>query len=295
MKPPLVLLIAALCPALAAEVRKIPVGPNPESVTKAFGGRYFVSLMGTTRVPGDGDGSIVMVDGERVTPFATGLDDPKGIVFTGDALITADFTRVWKIGADGTKTLLAGPEAFPKPILYLNDVALAPDGKSVLVTDMGARDRISAPDGTFWPVDCAEAKAVPAAGRVYRITPDGAVTEVVPADECMKCPNGVDVLEDGTVRVAEFFTGTIYECRGGAFRPLATGHRSADAIVHDSRGNFYVTEVRTGRVCRYTPAGTAEPMAEGALSSAADAFVDEKAGYLVVPETKAGMLAFLPL
>jgi Gluconolactonase len=270
------------------------VGPNPESVTKGFDGKYFVTLMGTTRNPGDGDGSIVQLDGDQVKPFVTGLNDPKGIVFIADSLVTADFTQVWTINSKGEKTLLAGPDAFPNPILFLNDVVAAPDGKSVLVTDMGARDKLAGPDGVFWPIDCAEAKAIPAVGRVYRITLDGKVTEVVAADEKMKCPNGIDMLPDGTIRVAEFFTGNIYECSKDGFKELATGHRSADAIVHDSKGNFYVTEVRTGNVWRYAPGGEKTKMGEG-LTAAADAFVDEKAGMLVVPETKAGQLVFLPL
>jgi len=295
MKALLPLCLSALCSSTClAEVKKISVGPNPESVTKGFDGKYFVTLMGTTRNPGDGDGSIVQLDGDQVKPFVTGLNDPKGIVFIADSLVTADFTQVWTINSKGEKTLLAGPDAFPNPILFLNDVVAAPDGKSVLVTDMGARDKLAGPDGVFWPIDCAEAKAIPAVGRVYRITLDGKVTEVVAADEKMKCPNGIDMLPDGTIRVAEFFTGNIYECSKDGFKELATGHRSADAIVHDSKGNFYVTEVRTGNVWRYAPGGEKTKMGEG-LTAAADAFVDEKAGMLVVPETKAGQLVFLPL
>ena len=277
----------------AAETKSIDVGANPESVTKGFGGKYYVTLMGPTRNPGDGDGGIVVIENDQPKPFVSGLNDPKGIVFLDDTLITADFTQVWRINEKGEKTLLAGPDAFPNPILFLNDVAIAADKKSILVTDMGARDKIAGPDG-FWALDSAEAKAVPAVGRVYQITLDGKVTEVVSADECMKCPNGVDVTPDGKVRVAEFFTGNVYECENGKFKTIATGHRSGDAIVHDSKGNFYVTEVRTGNVWKYGKDGVKTKMGEG-LTAAADAFVDEKAGFLVVPETKAGKLVFLPL
>jgi len=294
MKPAVLFLAAALASSSAfAETKTIDVGPNPESVTKGFGGNYYVTLMGPTRNPGDGDGGIVVIENGAVKPFVSGLNDPKGIVFLDDSLITADFTQVWRIDSKGGKKLLAGPENFPNPILFLNDVAIAADGKSVLVTDMGARDKIAGPgaDG-FLPLDSPEAAAVPAVGRVYQITLDGKVTEVVSADERMKCPNGVDVTPDGKIRVAEFFTGKILEVAGkGEFKVLAEGHRSADAIVHDSKGNFYVTEVKTGNVWKYP--GKVK-MGEG-LTAAADAFVDEKAGFLVVPETKAGKLVFLPL
>lgn len=292
MKPAVFLFATILGASSAlAELKPIDVGPNPESVTKGFGGNYYVTLMGQTRNPGDGDGSIVVIEDGKVKPFVSGLHDPKGIVFLDDSLITADFTQVWRIDSKGEKKLLAGPDAFPNPVLFLNDVAIAADGKSVLVTDMGARDKIAGPDG-FWPLESEEAKAVPAVGRIYQITLDGKVTEVVPPNEQMKCPNGVDVTPDGKIRIAEFFTGNIYEVEAnGGFKVLAEGHRSADAIVHDSKGNFYVTEVRTGNVWKYP--GKVK-MGEG-LTAAADAYVDEEAGVLVVPETKAGKLVFLPL
>lgn len=294
MKALLSLCVVASCSSIClADTRKIDVGSNPESVTKGFGGKYYVTLMGATRNDGDGDGAVVVIEDDKAKPFVTGLNDPKGIVFLNGSLITADFTKVWKINEKGEKTLLAGPEAFPHPILFLNDVVIAADGKSILVTDMGARDKIAGPNG-FWALDSEEAKAVPAVGRIYQITSDGKVTEVIAADERMKCPNGVDVTPDGKIRVAEFFTGTIYECSKGGWKTLAEGHRSADAIVHDSKGTFYVTEVRTGNVWRYTPGGEKTKMGEG-LTAAADAFVDEKAGVLVVPETKTGQLVFLPL
>src|SRR5690606_3558733 len=135
MKP-----IAFLCAAAfgstfaSAELKTIDVGPNPESVIKGFGGKYYVTLMGTVRNPGDGDGGIVVIEEGKAKPFVSGLHDPKGIVFVGDSLITADFTEVWRIDSKGEKKLLAGPEAFPNPVLFLNDVAIAADGKSVLVT-----------------------------------------------------------------------------------------------------------------------------------------------------------------
>lgn len=285
--------VLAIVPCGAQEAKRIDVGANPESVTKGFGGKYYVTLMGPVRNDGDGDGAVVVIEDDKAKPFVTGLNDPKGIVFLNGSLITADFTKVWKIDEKGEKTLLAGPDSFPKPILFLNDIAIAADGKSILVTDMGARDKIAGPNG-FWPLDSEEAKAVPAVGRVYQISPEGKVTEVIAADERMKCPNGVDVCPDGKIRIAEFFTGNIYECVKGEWKTIAEGHRSADAIVHDSKGNFYVTEVRTGNVWRYTPGGEKTKMGEG-LTAAADAFVDEKAGVLVVPETKAGQLVFLPL
>lgn len=288
------ILLLGLIPLCAvAATRSIPVGPNPESVTRGFGGDLFVSLMGETRKDGDGNGRIVRVAGESVSVFAAGLDDPKGIVFTGEHLITADFTRVWKIDSTGQRTLLAGPADFPQPPAYLNDVALAPDGRSVLVTDMGAVTKMRNPEGQLWPVDSAEAAAIPVIARVYRITLDGKVSVAIDAQPGMLLPNGVAAPDVDTLLVAEFFTGNILEHRAGKFRILASGHRSADGINRDARGTLYVSEVFTGKVWAIPAQGDKVLLAT--LSSAADFLFDEPAGRLIVPDTKAGALVTVPL
>jgi hypothetical protein len=162
MKTPALALIAGLAlvgcqtqktdaPAKVVPVqRNLAVGATPESVTKGFGGKYFVTLMGASRKAGDGDGKIVKVDGDKVTVLTEGLDDPKGIVFVANQLITADFDKVWSIDAKGKKTLLAGPDAFPTPPTFLNDVVVSPDKKSVLITDMGAVTKMRGTDGKLF-------------------------------------------------------------------------------------------------------------------------------------------------
>jgi len=108
-------------------------------------------------------------------------------------------------------------------------------------------------------------------------------------------PNGIDVLADGRIRIAEFFLGNVLEYKDGAFKTIAKGHRSGDGIVHDSKGRFYVSEVMTGRVTRYEADGSGQTeLAEG-LKAAADHFLDEEAGVLIVPDSKAGELVFIAL
>ncbi|MDI1251208.1 MAG: SMP-30/gluconolactonase/LRE family protein [Lacunisphaera sp.] len=290
--PALFLALASLAQAEPTPLRSIPVGPNPESVTRGFGGDLFVSLMGENRKDGDGDGRIVRVTDGAVAVFSAGLDDPKGLAFTGEHLITADFTRVWRIDAQGKRTLLAGPADFPHPPVFLNDVALAPDGRSVFVTDMGALTKMRNPQGQLWPVDSAEAAAIPVIARVYRITLDGQVSIAIDAQPAMLLPNGVAAPAADTLLVAEFFTGRIMEHRRGEFRVLSTGHRGADGIARDSRGTLYVSEVFTGKVWSLPAQGEKKLLAT--LESAADFLLDEPAGLLLVPDSKAGKLVMVP-
>jgi sugar lactone lactonase YvrE len=282
--------------ASAAEpsFRSLAVGATPESVVHGFDGKLYVTLMGTKREKGDGDGKVVMVDGDKVTTVTEGLDDPKGIVFVGGKLITTDFDKLWSIDANGAKTLLAGPEAFPKPPLFLNDVVIEPGGRAILVTDMGNLKAMSGPDGGFWPLDSNEAKTIAPLGRLYRVTLDGKVTVAIDHAPEFPNPNGVDVLADGTVLIGEFFRGTLMEWKSGKWRQISADHRTADGIVHDDRGNFYLTEVRTGRVW-HIKAANGEKRQLATLQSAADLILDEKNKQLIVPDSKAGLLVYIPL
>ena len=112
----------------------------------------------------------------------------------------------------------------------------------------------------------------------------------------MLLPNGIDVLPDGRIRIAEFFHGNVLEWNKGTWTTLATGHRSGDGIVHDRKGrHFYISEVRTGNVFRYNADGSGKTPLGTGLLSAADHFLDEDAGVLIVPDSKAGNLVFLAL
>ena len=297
MKTALLFLAALASASLSAAPRKLTVGATPESVTRGFDGDLFVSLMGVSRKAGDGDGKIVRVHGDKVTDFTTGLNDPKGTVFAGGFIITADFDTVWKIDAQGNKSVLAGPKDFPVVPAFLNDVEVEPSGKSILVTDMGAVTKMRDANGKLWPIDSAEHKAIPVIARLFRVTLDGKVTEVIAPTARMLNPNGVDVLKDGRIRLAEFFTGDVLEYKDSVFTTIAKGHRSGDGIVHDSKGRFYISEVMFGRVTRYDADGSHPALlSEGLeLQSAADIYVDEAHGQLIIPDSKAGQLVFIGL
>ena len=266
------------------------VGTRPESVTKGFGGRLYVSVMSGQQ---PGDGVIKVIKDGAAEVFATGLDEPKGLAFTGEYLVTTDLKRVWKIDAQGRATVLVEEKDFPKPVSFLNDTAKA-EGQSVYVTDMGARDRIYGPAG-LWPLDSAEAAALPVIGRVYRIWLDGRVEVVVDTNADMACPNGVAADPRGGLLVAEFFKGNLLSVRDGEIRVLNTGYRGADGIERGADGRIYVSSWTQGKVWRFDRKGkNPELLAEG-FQSAADFYLDESAGTIVFPDMKAGTLNWLAL
>lgn len=285
--------ISAATAAAPPENKVIPVGTRPESVTRGFGGKLFVTVMNDAKTPGDG--VVKVLEGDQARDFATGLDEPKGICFTGKLLVTTDLKRVWRIDDKGEKAILADESAFPQPVSYLNDTACEPGGKAVYVTDMGANTKMRDPQSNLWPVESPEGKALPAIGRVYRIGIDGKVTLVLDTSDDMKCPNGVSVPAKGRLLVTEFFHGNLLEARGGKVAVLATGYRGADAIEQDRRGNIYVSSWQQGKVWRFDRRGKNEQLLVEGMQSAADFYLDEKGGQLLVPDMKAGTLTFLPI
>jgi sugar lactone lactonase YvrE len=285
---------ASLLSAADQTLRSVAVGATPESVVPGFDGKLYITLMGAKREKGDGDGKIVELDGEKVRVLVEGLDDPKGLVFVGGKLVTADFDRIWTFDAQGKKTLLAGPAAFPEPPLYLNDVVVEAGGETLLVVDMGNLPAMHSSPGVFWPLDSEQAKNLQPLGRIYRVTLDGKVSIAIDRSPRMPNPNGVDSLADGTIRIAEFFRGTLLEWKSGEWRQISDDHRSADGIVHDNAGNIYLTEVRTGRVW-HIKAATGEKRLLATLQSAADLYLDSANHQLVVPDSKAGLILFVPL
>lgn len=297
MKTLSLLLLISLLSTLACAGRtlrlSIPIGTRPESVTKGFDGKYYITVMGAEQ-PGDAVIKVCDGYGAGVRDFATGLDEPKGIAFTGKYLVTTDVKKVWKIDSAGTKTLLADEKDFPHAVRYLNDTAAAPGGKSVYVTDMGENTRMFGPDG-LWPVDSAQAKEIPPVGRVYQIDMDGRVTVAVDGSRDMLNPNGVSAPRKDTLLVSEFFEGNILEIKSGKTRILKTGLRGADGVERDRKGNLYVSSWTQGKVWRLDRnTMEAEILLQG-LQSAADFYLDEKAKLLLVPDMKAGTLTFLPL
>ena len=278
-------------------LKTIKVGEKPESVCRGFGGKLYVTMI-NGEVPGDG--TIVSVDGETVTVFAKGFSDPKGMVFVGDYLVTADETTLWKVDKEGTATKLAEAKAFPQPIEFLNDVAAGKDGACVYVAEMSTPTPMFDPSGDrkLWAVDGAEAKKLPNKGCVYKVTLKGEISVAVPAgNPAIRFPNGVAVGgPQGTERiyVADFFSGDIVNYEDGQYTVLASGMRGLDGLT-STRDFFYASSWTQGKVWKVDRKTKEVKVIHEGLQSAADFFYDRDNKQLIVPDMLAGTLTFLPI
>jgi len=263
----------------------IEVGQRPESITKGFGGDFFVTVMNGKEA---GDGVIKRIHGSVVTVFARGFDEPKGICFVGGYLFATDLNKVRRIDSKGNVTILAGESDFPKAVSYLNDAAASLDGKSIYITDMGANTKMHGPNGKLWPLGGKDAREISTIGRVYQIGLDGEISIAIDANSLMPCPNGVGVGKDGQLMVGAFFTGNLLELRDGKLDVVADSFRGADAVEQDREGNYFVSSWKQGRAWKVAPDGKSSRVVIDGLKSAADFYLDEENRRLLVPDMLAG-------
>jgi len=263
----------------------IEVGQRPESITKGWGGLYYVTVMNGSE---KGDGVVKVIQGDTVSVFATGLNEPKGIAFVTDHLVVSDINRVMKIDSGGNISVLAGPDAFQHTPSYLNDIAADADGDGIYVTDMGANTKMRGPDG-LWPLDSPEAAAMPVIGRVYHLRMDGTVSLTIDSNPLMTNPNGVGVGNDGQLLVGAFFKGNFLIHKDGKLSVLVAEQlRGADAVEQDSHGNYYASSWSQAKVWKISEDGSSVHTLKDGFQSAADFYLDEPNNRLLLPDMLAG-------
>ena len=265
----------------------VEVGVKPESITKGFNGNYYVTIMNGKEI---GDGAVVEISNSGVRTFFKGCDEPKGIVFSNEHLYFSDVTRIWKVDRNGNASIFVDKENFPHEVLYLNDVSLDADGTGIYVADMGATSYMRDENNDLWPLDSEQAKRVPQLGRIYHIDAKGRVTVAQDTSPLMLNPNGVGIDNDGNIMVGSFFLGNFLVTVNGELTPLKGQFRGADAVEQDSRGNYYVSSWVLGKVWKIDGITKESTVLIEGLQSAADFYLEEEKGRLLLPDMKAGMI-----
>ena len=295
-------------------VKSIDLGSThtrPESITKAWGGKYYVSIQNTTSASAT-DGEIVRVDiatGAVTTFVPQGtLRNPRGLAFTGQFLVVTDTDKVWKISQAGQVTPLA--TSFPFTPVFFNDAAPESGGRAVFITEMGPGRNVQRdPAGFLWPTDSFQAEAIPTAARVYRITLDGTVTNVFTPTRKILVTNGITERKRGGgqsgggngeghdhLLALDFFHGSVVDVdtKKDTKSIVATGpFRGCDGIEQATDGTIFVTSFENGRVWRMDSSGenvvklydVATDGGTVARQTLADLALDEAAGLLYVPDT----------
>jgi len=265
----------------------LKIGVKPESITKGFNDNYYVTLMNGSV---DGDGEVVEISKNGVKVFAKGFDEPKGIVFIEDHLYLSDLTRIWKVDINGNASVFIKKEDFPEEVLYLNDVAVDAESNGIYVADMGATKYMRDENNVLWPLDSEQAKLVPQLGRIYHVDLEGQVSIAQDTSSLMLNPNGVGIDNDGNIMVGAFFLGNFLVKRNGKLTALKGQFRGADAVEQDSKGNYYVSSWASGTVWKIDGKSEKSIILIDGLKSAADFYLEEDKGRLLLPDMVAGMI-----
>jgi gluconolactonase len=149
-----------------------------------------------------------------------------------------------------------------EPFLFLNDVALAPNG-DVYLTDSGIELEVFAPRGELNP----NWRTLPYDGRVFRIDPATRAVECI--DRGFRFTNGIAFGSDDNLYVAETLSGNIYryEYRGDRVRgprqlfgnvvdPSNPAEiKGPDGMKFGADGNLYVAVFGQGDITVLGPSG----------------------------------------
>lgn len=251
---------------------------NPESVCLGKDGRIYITEIGEFGKDGDG-GVTVVVDG-KAQPFASGLDDPKGIVALHTNLYLTDKTRVVKVDSQGKVTTIASAAQFPVPPQFLNDIAVEPDSETLYVSDSG------------------DLKG--GGGAVFRIPLSTGKPELLVNSKSipgLNTPNGLLLEGPLNLLLVDFGSGTLYRIKlsDKSVTKMADGMDGGDGLTWDKKGQLYITSWKTGRVFRIPRAGHQPVLLTDKFEQAADSCLDATDGFLLVPDMKAGTLTALPI
>jgi glucose/arabinose dehydrogenase len=247
---------------------------NPTAVAVGPGARVCVSVAGE---PGkEGEGAVLVIENGKAVPFATGLDDPRGMVTWQEHLFVADRKRVWRIDAQGKAVVFAAAATFPAP----------PQSLTAIDADE---------QGDLYVADAGDGKGN--GGAVYRIDPKGVVGLVADArrSPALHAPAGLAMDGLSHVLVTDAGSGALYRLRlaDGTTTKLADDLGAGAGLAWDKFGRLYVSDGPGGRVFVVPrPGDQPVPLASG-FRCAAGIGLDPTGRSILVPDPKAGTVTAL--
>lgn len=246
---------------------------SPESVVQAKNGDLFVSEI--NEFGKDGDGQIKKISPKgKVTIFAKGLDDPKGLALVGSKLYVADKTRILEVTSNGNWQVYTPETAFPFTPQFLNDLVADKRG-NLYVSDSGD---------------------LTSGGAIYKIATDGVVSVIVDSSNPnVMAPNGLLFEGRDNLLSVDFSSGVLYRVNvaTGKMTMLADGFGAGDGIVKTKQGKIYVSDWKNGYI--YLSAAGKARVVKGDFNSPADIALSQDGKYLLIPVMKAGTLEFMKL
>ncbi len=246
---------------------------NPESVVLNEQGQMFVSVIGER--DRDGDGAVVKIEDGKVVPFASGLDDPKG-------LVALHRGSSWPTGrGSGGSTKRARPRSSPRPRRSPRPRCISTTWTSIwrAATSMSA----------------IRATARESMGRSIASTQNREVSLILDKKRFpgLHTPNGL--LLDGAhhLLLADFGTGMLHRIKlaDRSVETIAEGLGAADGLAWDQFGRLFVSDWRGGRVFGIARPGDRPVLLARGFTNAADLIVDPAKPRLLIPDMGGGTVS----
>jgi glucose/arabinose dehydrogenase len=249
---------------------------NSEAIAVGSDGRIYISEIGDFAQ--DGDGRVLVVDkAGTAVPFATGLDDPRGMVFWQKNLFVTDNKRVWRIDEKGKAAVFASQKAFPTEPHLLTDMAVDENG-ILYVCDSGHQNRNG--------------------GAVYRIDHRGTVkliagTRTIPS---LKAPGGIVLDGVSHLLLLDSITGELLRVRiaSGTAVKIGDGFEGGDGLAWDMFGQLFITSSTQAKVWGVARPGQKPVLVASGFRSPTALCLDPTGKFLLIADRKAGTVTPLP-
>ncbi|MEY3909387.1 MAG: hypothetical protein RIT47_78 [Pseudomonadota bacterium] len=244
---------------------------SPESVVQDSKGDIYVSEIGEFNKDGDGKITRISIDG-KLSTFANGMDDPKGLTFIGKSLYVTDKNRVLKVEPDGKWSVFGSTMAFPQTPIFLNDITSDESG-NLYVSDSGN---------------------LKSGGAIFKISKNKKITLVLNENTPeILAPNGLWIAKNDLYEV-DFSSGILYKInlKTKSISKIAEGLGGGDGLVKFG-DNFFISDWKNGKI--YKVQGNKVSLYKDGFTAAADIALSYDKKSIITPDMKAGSVTIVPI
>ena len=244
---------------------------SPESVVQDAKGDIYVSEIGEFNKDGDGKITRISIDG-KLSTFASGMDDPKGLTFIGKSLYVTDKNRVLKVESSGKWMVFGSTMAFPQTPIFLNDIT-SDEAGNLYVSDSGN---------------------LSAGGAIFKITQDKKITLILNENTPeILAPNGLLVVKNDLFEV-DFASGILYKInlKTKSILKVAEGFGGGDGLIK-SGDSFFVSDWKNGKIFKLQR-NKVTLFKEG-FTAAADIALSYDKRSIITPDMKTGSVTLVPI
>ena len=244
---------------------------SPESVIQDAKGDIYVSEIGEFNKDSDGKITRISIDG-KLSTFASGMDDPKGLTFIGKSLYVTDKNRVLKVEPDGKWAVFGSTMAFPQTPVFFNDIT-SDEAGNLYVSDSGN---------------------LKTGGAIFKIAKDKKVTVILNENTPeILAPNGLLVVKNDLYEV-DFASGILYKInlKTKSILKVAEGFGGGDGLIK-SGDSFFISDWKNGKIFKLQR-NTVTLYKEG-FTAAADIALSYDKKSIITPDMKAGSVTLVPI